>query len=198
MLSPSDVTAVIVTRGDVDLEPVLESLIFPTICVYNNNTELVDAMTYGRVIAAQRAPTEVIYSQDDDLIHSRENQMRILASYDEERMVGCMWPEWSDGARRQGIEDGYDDLIFPGSGSISHRDTWLDAIDQYLAEYPEDDFFRLWSDTLIGVIAPTRQLDLRFEILAAAENGKRMANLPDAVALKTEAIRRGREIVRAR
>ena len=193
MLTPSDVTAVIVTRGDVDLRLIRDSLIFDNIVVYDNSVEP-DEMTYGRVIGAQRAPTEVIYSQDDDLIHSHENQWRLLHSYDEERMVGCMWPEWSDGARRQGIENGYDDLVFPGSGSISHRDTWLDAIDIYLDRYPRDDFFRLWSDTLIGVIAPTTAIDARFHILEVAENGLRMANLPDAVALKTEAITRGREI----
>jgi len=194
VLSPSDVTAVIVTRGDVDLAPVLDSLIFSDAIVWNNADRPIDQMTYGRVLAASLAPNEVIYSQDDDLIHSHENQWRILHSYDEERMVGCMWPEWSDGARRQGIENGYGDLVFPGSGSISHRDTWLDAVDLYLDRYPLDDFFRLWSDTLIGVIAPTTALDVRFDVLPAAENGCRMANLPDAVALKTEAIRRGREI----
>jgi len=195
MLSPSDVTAVIVTRGDVDLAPVLGSLIFNDVVVWDNSQSRVgDQMTYGRVLGAQLAAKEVIYSQDDDLIHSHENQMRILEAYDEERMVGCMWPEWSAGAKKQGIENGYDDLVFPGSGSISHRDTWLDAIDLYLDRYPADDFFLLWSDTLIGTIAPTRALDLRFDILPVAENGQRMANLPDAVALKTEAIRRGREI----
>ena len=194
MLSPSDVTAVIVTRGDVDLTPVIDSLIFPTVSIWNNADRPTDQMTYGRVLAANLAPTEVIYSQDDDLIHSRENQMRILEAYDEELMVGCMWPEWSDGARRQGIENGYDDLVFPGSGSISHRDTWLDAIDKYLDLYPEDDFFRLWSDTLIGVIAPTRQLDLRFDELPWGNNTNRMAHMDDAVALKTEAIRRGRAV----
>ena len=194
MLSPSDVTAVIVTRGDVDIQPVLDSLIFDNVEVWDNSSVKQDQMTYGRVLAAMRAPTEVIYSQDDDLIHSHENQRRILEAYDEERMTGCMWPEWSAGAYEQGIENGYDDLVFPGSGSISHRDTWLDAIDLYLDSYPRDDFFRLWSDTLIGVIAPTTQLDLRFEILPVAANGERMANLPDAVALKTEAITRGRKI----
>ena len=194
MLSPADVSAVIVTRGDIDLGPVLDSLIFDDIVVWDNSREQRDQMTYGRVLAVCRAKHEVIYSQDDDLIHSHDNQTRIVASYDEEFMVGCMWSEWSDGARRQGIENGYDDLVFPGSGSISHRDTWLDAVDDYLDQYPEDDFFRLWSDTLIGVIAPTRQLDLRFTTLPAAKNGCRMANLPDAVQLKAEAIRRGRQI----
>jgi hypothetical protein len=190
------VTAVIVTRGDIDIKPVLDSLIFDKVIVYDNSKSVIDQMTFGRVLAAAQAATEVIYSQDDDLIHSHENQERLLAAYDEERMVGCMWSEWSAGAYEQGIENGYDDLVFPGSGTISHRDTWLDAIDLYLDRYPADDFFRLWSDTLIGVIAPTTAVDLRFEILPVAENGRRMANLPDAIALKTEAIRRGREIRR--
>lgn len=194
MISPDDVTAVIVTRGDVDLTPVLDSLIFENVVVCDNSVEKGNQMTYGRVLGAKRAPTEVIYSQDDDIVHSPENQERILAAYDEDFLVGCMWPEWSDGARRQGIENGYDDLVFPGSGSISHRDTWLDALDQYLDHYPVDDFFRLWSDTLIGVIAPTRQLDIRFAELEWGNNANRMAHMENAVALKTEAIRRGREV----
>jgi hypothetical protein len=61
-----------------------------------------------------------------------------------------------------------------------------------LSEWPNDDFFRLWCDTIIGVIAPTKQLDIRFQVLPCAEDETRMANLPDAVALKTEAIRRAR------
>lgn len=194
MLSPTDVTAVIVTRGDVDLHPVLESLIFPMICVYNNSTEETDEMTYGRAVAAQRSPTEVIYSQDDDIVHTPENQMRILAAYEPGCLVGCMWPEWSDGARRQGIENGYDDLVFPGSGSISNRTLWTDAHARYLQHYPHDDFFRMWSDTIIGVISPTVQLPILFDELEWGNNPNRMAHMEDAVALKTEAIRRGREV----
>lgn len=193
MISPAEVTAVLVTRGDVDLTPILDSLIFENVEVYNNLAEP-DLMTYGRVEAAKRAKTEIVYSQDDDIIHSAENQMTLLASYDEERLVGCMWPEWSDGARRQGIENGYDDLVFPGSGSISHRNTWLDALDEYTARYPVDEFFYMWSDTLIGTIAPTTQLDLRFDELPWGDNDNRMSHMENAVALKTEAIRRGREI----
>ena len=37
MLSPRDVTAVIVTRGDVDLQPVLDSLIFDKVVIWNNS-----------------------------------------------------------------------------------------------------------------------------------------------------------------
>lgn len=193
MLSPSDVSAVIVTKGDVDLAPILDSLIFPDIVVWDNSVQA-NEMTYGRVLAAGKARSEIVYSQDDDIIHSPENQMKILASYRQDYLTGCMWPEWSAGAKAQGIENGYDDLVFPGSGSITHRELWFDCAQEYLAEWPFDDFFRLWSDTIIGVIAPTIQLDIRFGELPQADLKNRMAHLPNAVELKTEAIRRARDI----
>ncbi len=186
-------TAVIVTKGDVDLTPVLDSLIFPEVIVWDNSVET-NEMTYGRVQGAARATNPVIYSQDDDIVHSPQNQMMILAAYQPEVMTGCMWPDWSDGARRQGIENGYDDLVFPGSGSISDYTIWAEAVDRYLGQWPHDDFFKLWCDTIIGIIAPTVQLDLRFDELPHADADDRMSHLPDAVALKTEAIRRAREI----
>ncbi len=194
MLSPSDVTAVIVTKGDVDLTLVLDSLVFPEVIVWDNSKESMNEMTYGRVLGAIRAQNPVIYSQDDDIVHPPHNQMQILAAYQPEVMTGCMWQEWSDGARRQGIEDGYDDLVFPGSGSISDFSVWSDAVERYLKEWPLNDFFRLWCDTIIGVLAPTVQLDLRFEELPQADLKNRMAYLPNAVSFKTEAIMRARDI----
>lgn len=190
----NDISAVIVTRGNVDLTPVLDSLIFENVCVWDNSKADQDQMTYGRVLAAQQALNPIVYSQDDDIVHSPEQQEQIVAAYSPGVLTGCMWPEWSDGARRQGIENGYDDLVFPGSGSVSDRDLWADCLDEYLTEYPQDDFFRLWSDTIIGIIAPTRQLDIRFDVLPCSEEGGRMADLVDGVAQKTEAIRRARLI----
>lgn len=196
MLSPADVSAVIVTKGGVDLTPILDTLIFPEVIVFDNSVEQ-DEMTYGRVLGAMRARNEIVYSQDDDIVHTPAHQACIVAAYQPGLLTGCMWPEWSDGAKAQGIEDGYDDLVFPGSGSISDRSLWTAAVMAYWDMYPCDDFFRLWSDTIIGVIAPTRQLDIRFQALPHAEDEDRMCNLPDAVALKTEAITRART-VRAR
>jgi hypothetical protein len=186
------VTAVLVTRGDVDLKPVLESLIFEDVVVWDNSAGVEDAKTYGRHLAVALAKHPVIWSQDDDIVHTPENQQRIIDAYEPGVLTGCMWSEWSDGARAQGIEDGYDDLVFPGSGSVYDRDLPALAAVRYLEHNPLDDFFLLWSDTIIGVIAPTKQLDIRFEILPCAEDASRMCNLPDAVALKTEAIRRAR------
>ena len=190
------VTAVIVTRGDVDLQPVIDSLIFPNVVIWNNSEEATDEMTYGRVLGARLAPTDVIYSQDDDITHSPENQRALVNAYEPGHMVGCMWDEWSAGAKKQGIDNGYDDLVFPGSGTITNRVIWEQAISAYLVDYELDDFFRLWCDTLIGTIAPTLALDLRFDELPHADNDNRMSHLPDGVKNKTEAIRRGREIRR--
>lgn len=184
----------IVTKGNVDLTPVLDSLIFSNVFVWNNSIAAEDQMTYGRVMGARESGAKFVYSQDDDIVHTPEAQVQILAAYEPGFLTGCMWDEWSQGAKDQGIEDGYDDLVFPGSGSIS--DLWLleDCVDEYLRDWPKDDFFRLWSDTIIGIIAPTRQLDIRFDALPCAEDETRMCNLPDAVEQKTEAIRRARQI----
>ncbi len=194
MPTPADVSAVIVTKGDVDLTPVLDSLIFDDVVVWDNSAMPEDFKTFGRVLGAERAAHDVIYSQDDDIIHTAAAQRDIVSSYQEGILTGCMWPEWSAGAKAQGIENGYDDLVFPGSGSISDWRLWEDATDEYLAEWPQDDFFYLWSDTIIGVITPSKQLDIRFTALPCADDETRMSYLPDGVAQKTEAIRRARLI----
>ena len=193
-MRPSDVSAVIVTRGGEDLTPVLASLAHFDETIVFDNSFGEDWKTYGRVRGIQKARNDIIFSTDDDIVHTPENQQRILDHYQPGVLVGCMWPEWSDGARQQGIENGYDDLVFMGSGSVFDRDLPQAAADRYLAEYPRDDFFLLWSDTIIGILAPTVQLDIRFEALPEAEAEYRMCNLPDAVEQKTEAIRRAREI----
>lgn len=194
MPNPTEVSAVIVTRGNVDLTPVLESLVFEDVVVWDNSRERRDEMTYGLVPAVERAKHQVIYSQDDDIIHSPENQLAILDAYEPGVLTGCMWREWSDGARAQGIPGGYDDLVFYGSGAVYER--WMpeEAAHRYLRLYPEDEFFRLWFSCIFGAVSVTKHLDVRFEALPCAEDENRMCNLPDAVMLKTKAIWRARGI----
>jgi glycosyltransferase involved in cell wall biosynthesis len=190
----SQVSAVLVTRGNVDMVPILDSLIFDDVVVWNNSAEDEDAMTYGRVLGISRAKNRIIYSQDDDIIHPPENQRRLLEEYEPGVLTGCMWADWSAGAKKQGIPNGYDDLVFAGSGSIYDRDIPAVAVATYLTFYPRDEFFLLWADTLIGVLAPNRQIDMRFIERPEGDEHYRMAWLPDGVALKAEAIRRAREI----
>lgn len=192
MIDPSQVSAVLVTRGNVDLTPVLDSLIFDDVVVWDNSREEQDEMTYGRMLATSRAEHHVIWSQDDDIVHTAEDQQRICEAYEPYVLTGCMWREWSDGAARQGIENGYADLVFCGSGSVYDRDVPFRAINQYLDHFPLDDFFRLWCDTIVGILAPTRQLDIRFAALPEADADYRMANQPGFTEQKAEAIHRAR------
>lgn len=190
-MSPDRVSAVIVTKGNVDLRPVLDSLIFDDVVVYDNSREP-DRMTYGRVLALDRCRHDVIFSIDDDITHTTDNQLRIVDHYQPGVLTGCMWPEWSDGARQQGIEHGYDDLVFPGSGAVYDRDLPGRAVDRYLEHFPLDEFFLLWCDTIVGVLAANKQLDIRFDALPWAEADDRMCNLPHAAENKRDAIRRAR------
>jgi hypothetical protein len=189
----SNVSAVLVTKGNLDLTQVLDSLLFEDVVVWDNNVES-NEMTYGRALAVKRAKHPVIYSQDDDIIHSPDNQRRLLSEYRPGVLTGCMWAEWSEGARKQGIPSGYDDLVFAGSGSVYDAETPGLAAERYLAHYPLDDFFRLWADTIIGVLAPNRQVDLRFEELPCADDPDRMSKQPGFTEQKSEAIRRAREV----
>ena len=193
-VTPDQVSAVLVTRGNVDMGPIVDSLIFDDIVIWDNSVEPQDQMTFGRCLAIERAKHDIIYSQDDDLIHSPENQLRLLEQYEPGVLVGCMWDEWSAGAAAQGIPHGYDDLVFAGSGAIYDRDIPPAAVDRYLECFPLDDFFRLWADTIIGIIAPTRQVDIRFEVLPSASDDYRMCNQSGAVQNKKDAIQRARAV----
>lgn len=193
-ITPSDVSAVLVTRGDVDLAEVIASLPYDELIVWDNSKRERDEMTYGRTLAVTLAKHRIIYSQDDDIVHPPEHHARLLADYRSGVLTGCMWPEWSSGAKEQGIPDGYDDLVFAGSGSIYDRELPAVAAARYLEHYPLDDFFRLWADCIIGVLAPNRQIDMRFEELPWADGPTRMSDLPDGPKLKGEAIRRARRL----
>ena len=193
-VTPDQVSAVLVTRGNVDMAPIVESLIFDDVVIWDNSVEARDEMTYGRCLAIERAKHQIIYSQDDDLIHSPENQLRLLEQYQPGVLVGCMWDEWSAGAAAQGIKHGYDDLVFAGSGAVYDHDIPAQAVARYLECFPLDDFFRLWADTIIGIIAPTSQVDIRFEALPSASADYRMCNQSGAVQWKKEAIQRARAV----
>ncbi len=192
-ITPEQVTAIIPTRGDVDIQPIVDSLIFEEVIVWDNSAGG-DYGTWGRYLATNGTDIKYVYSQDDDIIHSHENQLAIVQAYEPRTLTGCMWEEWSNGARKQGIQNGYDDLVFAGSGSVYDASLPHQSAALYTEMYPVDEFFLLWADTILGIISPSKQLDLRFSEMDYAEADNRMANMENAVELKTQAIMRGRQI----
>lgn len=79
-IDPGHVTACLVTRGNVDLTPILDSLIFGKVIVWDNSQRQ-NMLTYGRYCAAAEAPTDVVFFQDDDVIVPRRTQHAMCRHY---------------------------------------------------------------------------------------------------------------------
>jgi len=80
VITVDDVTACLVTRGNVDLTPILESLIFTNVIVWDNSVRD-NYRTFGRYMAAREASTRVIYFQDDDMVVPATTQRVLLETY---------------------------------------------------------------------------------------------------------------------
>jgi hypothetical protein len=79
LIAPSDVAAVLVTRGDVDMAPVLDSLepVFDEIVIWDNSTRPADFQCYGRFAGIAETTKPFVYVQDDDVIAPAEALLRV-------------------------------------------------------------------------------------------------------------------------
>ena len=83
-----NVSAVLVTRGDVDLTAIIQSFgdHFTDLIVWDNS-ERQDLSVYGRYAALDEVENQVVYCQDDDCIVDVE---AILDAYQPGRLVANM------------------------------------------------------------------------------------------------------------
>lgn len=117
----STAVCVIPTRGDVDLEPVLDSIPVPT--VIWNNSQREDFGVYARYMAILTTDAQVIVTQDDDLVLPRASWDALLAAYEPGKIV-CNVPER--------FRERYIDSGMVGFGAIFDRDLAFDAFAQYV------------------------------------------------------------------
>ncbi len=76
MISESDIAAVLLTRGDVDMKPILDSLPYEEVVVWDNSKRPFDARVWGRYLAIAETTKPVIYFQDDDCIVHNHEELR--------------------------------------------------------------------------------------------------------------------------
>lgn len=190
MISPADVTACLVTRGDQPdaISLITESLIFDRVIVWDNSKAARDWKCAGRYVAAIEAETEVVYFQDDDVLVPAETQQALVNAY----RPGVMVANWGHGSD----PDGYDDLPLVGTGAIVDRRLPLHALDRYLQEWPNDDAFCYEADFIAGALYPVfKHVYLPFEInLKIAQHPSRLCNQPWQRELKRRITNRAREI----
>lgn len=154
-----NVTAVIVTRGDVCLDDIEESLPLDwELIVYDNARGIVekwprqgsrlvmdvaqhqpDLSVYGRYAAIEHATGDLIYVQDDDVIVSDPDALvrRWYDAHDREwehvlgaGLVANMPPEFR--------HDGYTDSCLVGFGAVFHREAPHIAFGRFAQAYGVD------------------------------------------------------------
>lgn len=187
MLRASDVTACLVTRGDVDMQPIIDSLIFDKVIVWDNSVAS-DRKTAGRYWATVEATTPVVYYQDDDVIVPPTTQLALLAAYE----PGVPTAVYAHGA----TPGGYDDLPLVGAGALVDQEMPWRALNRYLDFHPADDGFLYEADFIAGVLYPAfKHLHLPFEIqLDVAQHPSRLCNQSWQEDLKFTVTERARAI----
>lgn len=138
-----NVSAVIVTRGDVDLTPILDTLPYPDIVIWNNQ-ERPDQGIYGRYAAIPEAKHDVIYTQDDDVLVTCHDQL--AARYQPGRLLVNYPQPW--------------DIPWVSRGALFHRDLPNLAFRRYWSVYPCDRYFTHYAcDGVFALLTPHTVID---------------------------------------
>lgn len=158
MLSLSDVTAVIVTRGDVDLDPIFDSLIFPKVVVWDNQ-KADDLKAFGRYAALQfgGVETEIVYTQDDDCLISPDTQHFLVEHFYDGGIVSNMPVDHNIG---------HPLLNLLGWGSVWNAYAPFVAFNKWIAAgHPIDteDFLVVGADIVFPVLTQGIRYDLGHE-----------------------------------
>jgi hypothetical protein len=168
VLSISDISAVLVTRGDVDLTRIMDSLPYEEIVIWDNKRRPFDAGAFGRYLAIHETTRPVIYFQDDDCLFRNHDALR--SAYVDGDFVANM-PE--DKNRE------YPLLVLPGWGSLVRRDLPWRAIELWCSRHPiDEDFIRSGVDIVFPVLMRSRRVDLGYENLDYARAPNRTFRQP--------------------
>jgi hypothetical protein len=194
-----NVSAVIVTRGDVDLSPVLDSLPRDWQKVIWNNSERDDLSVYGRYAAIEECEHDLIFTVDDDVA---------LDPGSVEQFVEAWWrvPSW--GSRNyvvcnmpQRFRDTgfYDDHALVGFGAIFRRDlpgATVARLDSFLYRQgrglPES--FHRTADIVFTALTPRILVDLPYTDLPWASAPNRMWKTDGHVAERTRMLELVRQV----
>lgn len=167
MIDPALVSAVLVTKGDHDLTPILASIEEAGIedVVLWDNSQRDDLSCYGRYAGIAEARHKIIYHQDDDLIAPVGE---ILSDYRPRR------DRWAIVANNRHDEE----WQLTAMGTIFHR-SLADCFRRYIALYGEDADFHRVSDVVFAYQHPYRRLHLGYEDLPWQTAPDRMYHQPD-------------------
>ena len=179
-----NISAVLVTRGDVDLTGILASLPFDDVVVWDNS-QREDLATYGRYAGIAEAKHDLIYVQDDDVILEPISFEALVAvatgkGVPPDAPLPTMLPLLSQPDITANMparfRPHYPDSGLVGFGAIFPRDLPARTFDRWHAFYPEGDeaLFRRRCDRVFTLLTPPLTLlDLPYEELPWAHAANR-------------------------
>jgi hypothetical protein len=154
------VSAVLVTRGDIDIQRVVDSLPFRDIIVWDNS-QREDLQCYGRFAGIAEAKHDHIYVQDDDLII---DALALLEHYDGEGIVANKPPD--------------EEWRFVGGGAFFPNA--LPDFSAYTRAYGMDEDFCRVADVVFAYSHPYRSVWVGYEeLLPWHDSENRMYKQPN-------------------
>lgn len=150
MSSPAvnDIAAVLVTRGDVDLQPILDSLPYSEVVVWNNAERPFNCKVFGRYLGILETTKPVIYVQDDDCLVRCHDQLRSF--YEPGKIVANMVTEHREG-----------EPPMLGWGALFDRDLPWRAFERWFAAGWKLDWQMTgYPETIFTALTPYVRLDI--------------------------------------
>lgn len=172
-MDPSQITAVVVTRGGYDIAEVLEPLASFGELILWDNSAVPDRKVYGRYLAARQARFEVIYTQDDDCV---VDAAAIAVAYEPGVIVAN-----SDPHHRETNRALYrDDIALIGWGAVFDKPLAEAALRRYHERFPaHDELFDRECDRVFTGLNGLRLVEVPFRHLERAEAPDRMWREPN-------------------
>ncbi len=156
---PKDVTAVLTTRGDVNLQPIIDTLPYGEVLVWDKTKRPHDYGVFSRYVALSEVRTPLVYFQDDDCL-CRSHDL-LLEAWEPGHVVGNARPDATRLAR-------FHDTTLLGWGAIFDVELPSIAFAKYSLHYPIDDRFRSFgAEVVFPMLTPSktvvREIDLLVE-----------------------------------
>ncbi len=175
------VAACLVTRGNVPMDDIIESIPDKWEVILWDNSQRDDLGVYGRYAAIELTDADYIYVQDDDAVLEPES-FTALEQHVERNTIVANMPER--------FRPYYPDSCLVGFGAIFNRD--LPAAALALGPWPKN--FYLTCDVYFTTLCRRQLLDLPYRDQPWASAPDRMWKQPNHVPMRAEALEHARRL----
>ena len=180
------VAACLVTRGNVPMDDIVESIPEAWEVVIWDNSKLGDFEVYGRYEAITMTDAEVIYVQDDDCVLDPESFDTLLAAYEPGKIVANM-PE-------RFRHDFYTDHCLVGFGALFDRSLVARAMHRFQEQQIDLPSFHRTCDVIFTALTPYVLVDVGYRDQPWASDPDRMWKQSTHVAERQHALEIARQV----